>query len=406
MLQDCISLDLMQDSNREMITENRMAVKNCELTSEAINDYLGREIKSYGSYNLEPDKVYKVYRPRKELEKAIHQYNGLDLVDDHHPINGEKKNRHLTIGATGESATIDNAGKVLNTLFITDKSAIKDIELASKTNNQIGKRQLSCSYDYTPVFEKGVFNNKPYDLWIKDLKLDHVALVKEGRVANAMIADSNINLKGKNSMKEFIKSALKGIFGLETINDSQIEQVMLLNDAAKDNDPAEKKYEVKDTEHKKVEDSESEKEKDKEELERIKKMEKHEKEELKAKDKDCMAKDEEKDKECREKEIKDAVNSELKERIAVQNLCTQVIGKLSDSALALDKETLINDALKVKGLNIDNKSYEIKKAMLEAIAQTSQVHSNGKIKQFNDAKHSSSKFKYSAEDIKKLTGAK
>jgi hypothetical protein len=406
MFYDSIEIDLLNDGNREMLTENRMAIKNCVLTEATINDYLGKEIKGYKDAGLEPEKVYKVHRPLDEIEKVLLQYNGLDVIDDHHPMNGLKDNRKHAIGATGESATIDKY-KVLNTVFVTDKSAIRDIEMATKSGGQFGKRCLSCSYDYTPVFENGVFENKHYDLWIKDLKLDHVALVQEGRVQNAQIADSNNILKKVNYMKEFMKSALKGIFGVEAINDSQIEQVMLLNDKAKDN-------EYKETE--KAKDSESAEEKDKEELERIKKMEKHEKEEIKAKDKskDC-ADDEEseeekehkkaKDSESKEKEIKDAIHKELKEIRNIQSLCSKAIGgALSDSALNLDKEILLNDTLTKLGHKTESKSYEMQKVMLETLVNANMgVKTNKQHISFNDSKNTGTNaFVYTVDNLKKL----
>lgn len=411
MLFDSQELNI-QDTNREMITENRMAVKNCILTAEAVNDYLGKEIKGHLDQRLEPNKIYKVYRPKKELEKALAQYNGLDVVDDHHSIKGEKTNRHLTIGASGESATINAQGKVLNTLFITDKKAINDINNASQTHDSIGKRKLSCSYDYTPVFESGTFNNQKYDLWIKDLKLDHVALVKEGRVSDACIADSNIILKGENLVKD-LKNKLKNILDVE-LNDSQLKEIKMLFDSveyegkqklegkytyAKDTEKEELKAKDEEELKTKAKDNEKEKEKDEEELKRIKKMEQHEKEELKAKD-------EEEEEEKRKKEIKDAISKEIKEIRIIQDLCSKVIGgRLSDSALMLDKEELINDTLKTKGFDIENRSYNDKKIMIETISKTLQTtqQTSVKNKQINDSK--TTKFVYNADKIKKLIGA-
>ncbi len=418
MLFDSIEIDLLQDSNREMITENRMAIKNCTLTEATVNEYLGEEIKGYQEAGLLPYQRYKVYRPLAEIEKVLLQYNGLDVIDNHHSMNGMKDNRKFAVGATGESATLDG-NKVLNTVFITDRQAIIDIEMATKSRGQYGKRCLSCSYDYTPIFEKGVFGNKHYDVRIIDLKLDHVALVQEGRVQSAKIADSNHLLKGINMNFEVMKTALKGLFGIETVNDHQIEQLMVFSDKAKDEEHEKEKHvkdkKAKDKEHDEAEDSE---EKDKEELERIKKMEKHEKEEIKGKDKkakdkehkekDCMDSEEEKEKkEHHEKEIKDAITKELKEIRTIQSLCSKVIGgALSDTALALDKEVLLNDTLKTLKQNVEGKSYEMQKVMLETLANANISNTSNKQKiGFSDSNTTSSKsFVYTADDINKLGG--
>ncbi len=432
MLNDSVEIDLLNDSNREMLTDTRMAIKNCILTEATINEYLGKEIKGYQTAGLEADKLYKVYRPLDEIERVLLQYNGLDLIDDHHPMNGLKDNRKYTIGATGESASLDGT-KVLNTVFVTDKSAIRDIEMATKSRGQFGKRSLSCSYDYVPVFEQGVYDNKHYDVRIKDLKLDHVALVREGRVSSAMIADSN--LEKDSYMKEFLKSALKGIFSLENIDDSQVQQVMLLNDKAKDNleyegkSKIEGKYEYHKT--KKVDDDSAE-EKDKEELERIKKSEKHEKEEIKnakdkkAKDKHCAEdeeseeEDESKDKKSKDKkakdyeagkehvkEIKDAITRELRETREVQLMCSKAIGgALSDSALVMDKEILLNDTLVRLGHKTEGKAYDTQKAILEALIHANAHTSNRKFVHINDSKATNSSFVYTVDNLTKLGGNK
>lgn len=400
MLHDSIDL-VINDSNREMITPTRMAIKNCVLTEAIVNNYLGKEIKGYAQAGLKPDEIYGVYRPLEELEKALPQYNGLDAVDEHHSIAGEKTNRHLTIGATGESATIKDF-KVLNTVFVTDKDAIRDIELATKSRDQIGKRKLSCSYDYTPVFEKGVFRGKRYDVKIIDLKLDHVALVKEGRVETAGISDSIENLKGINFMNKLLKNALKGIFGLETIDDSQVEQVLFLADKAKDEEECKAKDNETEEKKEKVEDNEEE---NKKELERLKKGVEHEKAELKAKDNE-----EEKEKE--KAEMKDAINAEvkrqIKERTDIQLSCSKIIGRLSDSALSDDVEKLLNDTLVKCGLNIDNKSFEVKKIMLDTLVNSNvpnqKVNHNIKFNDTKSFKYNNSK--YSADELNKIIGVK
>lgn len=424
MFTDSLDFDLLSDgSNREMITENRMAIKNCPLTEATVNEYLGKEIKGWKEAGLNPEERYKVYRPLEELEKSLFQYNGMDVVDDHHPMYGLKDNRKYAIGATGESATIDGH-KVLNTIFITDKNAIRDIEMATKSRGQFGKRCLSCSYDYTPIFEKGVFQNKPYDIKIKDLKLDHIALVQEGRVQGAQIADSNHILKGINYMREFMKSALKGIFGIETINDSQIEQVMLLNDkhAAKEHNKYHEEKDCMDNEQH---------EKDKEELARIKKMKKHEEEELEGEEypEDKKHEDRMKDKEHEEhkdeededyaddkknrkhhnKAIKDAVATELKEIRNIQILCSKAIGgALSDSALELDKEVLLHDTLTKLGHEVEDKSYDIQKIMLETLIKANiGINKNNKYhNNIHDSKNTNDKSVYTMDNIKKLIGSK
>jgi hypothetical protein len=369
-----------------------MSVKNCILTEATINEYLGREIKNWENNKLNPEQIYKVYRPIEEIQKALNQYNGLDLVDEHHSINGEKTNRHLTIGHSGESAKIED-NKLYNTIFITDKEAIKEINLATKTHDQIGKRKLSCSYDYTPIYEKGVFMGKNYDVRIVDLVLDHVALVKEGRVTSAKINDSNNTVKG-NIMKDFVKNALKGIFGLETINDSQIEQVMLLADKASDNVD----YEGKPKEDDKSKNEETKKA----EKEALDKKAKDEEEQAK-KDKDLKDEEEKekKDKAEMEKSISDAVNREIKSRMNLHINCAKAlnISRLSDSAIQQDKDTLITDTLTKCGVNVKDKSFNDKMIMLETLVSAN-IGATAKKTNINDSRTINKNAMYTASDFK------
>jgi hypothetical protein len=513
MLYDSVDFDLISDSDREMLTDNRMAIKNCILTEATVNEYLGEEIKDYQKANLKPDQIYKVYRPLEEIQKVLAQYNGLDLIDDHHTMNGLKDNRKHAVGATGESAIIDGY-KVKNTVFITDKKALKDIEMATKSRGQFGKRCLSCSYDYTPVFEKGVFNNMAYDLKIKDLKLDHLALVEKGRVRSAMLSDSDKTFKKGNYMKELIKSTLKGIFGINAINDSQVEQVMLLNDKGGtsyshkgtshiggintegkymkemgnskrrvmkdeecDMDDEEmsreelmhmnkmkqnKNYHHADDEkdeeemddkryfrrkNKKSNDEEEEKEYNKKDkksddrkMMRNRADDEHEYEKEHTNDKRKRYNDEEEEYEKKEKKsddkkykksddeyyneygrgykanrrvvdkkaIKDAVNEEIRETRNIQNLCAKVRGHtLSDSALELDKEDLLNDTLQKLGYNVEYSPYDVQKIMIETLAHASfrtQNNNNKYYGNMNDSQNNSNKFVYTVENIKKLGG--
>ncbi len=60
-----------------------MHADDCVLTKTCVSEYWGREIPSWRELGLEPDKIYKVYRPAEEIEKSLGGMNGLPILDRH-----------------------------------------------------------------------------------------------------------------------------------------------------------------------------------------------------------------------------------------------------------------------------------------------------------------------------------
>ena len=66
-------------SNRTIDENGFLHVANNILSNAEISEYVGREILGYENLGLEPNKVYKIYRPADELEKSAHTFNNLPL---------------------------------------------------------------------------------------------------------------------------------------------------------------------------------------------------------------------------------------------------------------------------------------------------------------------------------------
>ena len=140
--------------------------------------YLGSQIDE----SLEPDKVYYVYRPAEELfsEEAIASFNAVPvpLVDDHTMI-GKDYTPAEQKGVDGVISNVRQSGDEL----IGDL-AIYSENMKDKINH--GKKDLSmgyfCSYDLTP----GEWNGQHYDAIQRDIRSNHVALVKDGRCGHSV----------------------------------------------------------------------------------------------------------------------------------------------------------------------------------------------------------------------------
>lgn len=149
-------------------------VRNNPLSKEGVFPYLGKQI----SGELEPNKIYKVYRPMSEISapETIESFDGIPLIDEHEMI--------------GEGWTdYDDrpAGGVVYHTYAKDGKLFGDIRIFSeqlKDEIKNGKKELSMGYScrYEPA--QGVFDGEFYDFIQRDLRGNHVALVNRGRMGS------------------------------------------------------------------------------------------------------------------------------------------------------------------------------------------------------------------------------
>lgn len=166
--------------------ENRfLRVDISPLTKEQVAPYLGREVPDYQRLGLDPNKLYHVYRPAAELSspETIASVNNIPIQLDHHLENPDNPPKSTRIGTTGEAAKWQ-APYLMNSLTFWDTHAIKLIE-----NNTM--RELSLGYAYTPIMKSGTFHGEKYDLVMKDIRANHLALVEQGRAGrDVLVMDS------------------------------------------------------------------------------------------------------------------------------------------------------------------------------------------------------------------------
>jgi hypothetical protein len=381
------------DTNRTEDGNRFLTITDCVLTAEAVNFYSGSQIAEREKYNLDIDKKYAIYRPLEEIEKAKESFNLLPLTDDHIPISPERPEQNKVLGTIGESCKIEN-GQLLNTVAIWNGKGKQYIEDADQ-GKMGGKKDLSCGYAYTLIKESGIFDGQPYDFKMVDLRGNHVALVEEGRVSGAMIADSN-NFKEERIVKK--QSAMSMLIS-RLMGDSKAkdnEQKMKDNaelvksmkeiagkDAAEFEGGQDEKGKTIMEMASKLHDMESEEAEDEEESEAEAKRE----EELKKKKAEDMEEPiaaktikevEKSNKQAAEDSlafdslVNKKVEESLKRHSKIVSLCKNVAGQLSDN-LAMDSnlDNIINETLKLKGVDYKGKSEEAKLAMLEVLATQS-----------------------------------
>jgi hypothetical protein len=225
---------LANDSARRVDENGFLHVDVSTLTKAAVNPYYGREIPEWESLGLEPDNIYQVLRPADELEKAVDTFNGLPILIKHKEDSALDPQKALRVGTTGTSAVWDEP-YIVNAIVFHDATAIALIE-----SNQ--QKELSAGYRYEAVIEKGTFEGQAYDLRMKNIRGNHIALVEEGRAGtDVVVADGSPFLRGMvMSVKEKAKALAKLLSGKgllakdEAIAADEIEKAMDAEEKPKD----------------------------------------------------------------------------------------------------------------------------------------------------------------------------
>ena len=171
-------------------------------------EYLGSEIMdadgTVDGVKVEKDKIYKVYLPIEELEKAKDTFNLKPITDDHTWLGVEGEDaKDYQQGMTGEKSFIED-GMLYVPLVFTGKEIIDDVEN--------GKVELSASY--TNSLEKS--DSPEYDFIARDYAGNHIALVDRGRCgSNVRVLNSKINKQEDLMPKKVKNEAILRVNGKE-----------------------------------------------------------------------------------------------------------------------------------------------------------------------------------------------
>lgn len=158
-------------------------VSTSNITKEQVVPYVGDTIPGWQELGLKPKAIYQIYRPAEEIEKAVDTFNGLPLSLDHWEMDAANMPKDKIVGSLGTDAAFD-APYLTNSLTVTDADAIKRI-------NSGEFRDLSAGYLCDVVMQDGIFDGKHYDGVMKNIRGNHVALVREGRAGHDVrVADS------------------------------------------------------------------------------------------------------------------------------------------------------------------------------------------------------------------------
>lgn len=187
-LQDNVKLS----SQRSYTDEGFLTVPAC-ISRTGIQEYTAKEM---NLKDVDPKKIIRVYRPEEEVfsEKSLQSFANKPITNDHPPVLVDTNNaKKYTVGLSGMKVVKE--GNFANThITVTDGKAIKDIES--------GKCQLSNGYIADIEWVEGISpDGEPYDAIQRNIKGNHIAIVKLGRAGTACrVADNKPNLGDEVNM--------------------------------------------------------------------------------------------------------------------------------------------------------------------------------------------------------------
>ena len=176
---DYFAPDFKESLSKRHKDDNKfLRVDISPFTKEQVAPYHGEEIPGYERLGLDPQKTYYVYRPASELSKpeTIASINSIPIQLEHHIENPDDPATDTRIGTTGEKAKWE-APYLYNSLTFWESRAISLIESGTM-------RELSLGYAFDPVKKSGVFKGQKYDLVMRNIRANHLALVEQGRAGH------------------------------------------------------------------------------------------------------------------------------------------------------------------------------------------------------------------------------
>ena len=209
------------DTARTYDENGYLHVSTSNITKEQVVPYVGDTIPGWQELGLKPKAIYQIYRPASEIEKAAETFNGLPLSLDHWEMDADNLPKDKIVGSLGTDAAFD-APYLTNSLTVTDADAIAKIKTGEF-------RDLSAGYLCDVVMESGIFDGKHYDGVMKNIRGNHVALVREGRAGHDVrVADSapegGDNME--NAWKSLFFDLTKALNGGDTVEEIKEEKIV------------------------------------------------------------------------------------------------------------------------------------------------------------------------------------
>lgn len=151
-------------------------IKGNPISKVGVFPYSGAQI---GHPDLDPNKIYKVYRPEVELsdEKTINSFKLLPFTDEHAMLGSEDEGL-----MPAEQKGIH--GVIGQDVYFEDGYLKANLKIFSQKVNDLiekGKKELSIGYRCIYDMVSGIYDGQAYDAIQRQIRGNHLALVEEGR---------------------------------------------------------------------------------------------------------------------------------------------------------------------------------------------------------------------------------
>lgn len=316
-----------RQSVRTFDADGIMHVARTPISKANVCKYQGREIPMAEELGLDPDKWYNVYRDPAELAKGAETFNNKPILSTHKAFSTETPPKELIVGMTGDDAAFDFP-YLYNSMSIFDGKQQAGIESDKH-------REISSSYYWTPDLTPGVSpEGDEYDIVMRDLICNHVAIVPDGRAGNDVLVYDHkpTGYKIMTKLEKFWQKILPKL-----ANDADPDALKKeLDDAVDDEDPESDKE--KDKREKDEKDKAKKKDKPAEDSDKEEKIKALEAELAKIKE---TAEDAEEKADEKVKAAMDSLRTEHKALREAERICAPYVGTLAcDSAEELFRATL------------------------------------------------------------------
>lgn len=181
-------LEIFQDETSAMDekvldSNGWIEIKRNPISRAGVFPYSGRQL---GLQGPEADRIFRVFRPPEELssQECIDSFKLLPWVDEHDMLGPVAKE---TLGKAKDTDEKGIGGVIGEDVFYDENENILFANIKAFSGNlaaliAAGKKELSagylCRYEMTP----GVWNGLQYDAIQRNIRGNHLALVKEGRM--------------------------------------------------------------------------------------------------------------------------------------------------------------------------------------------------------------------------------
>lgn len=166
---------------RTIDSNGHLHVPNCRVTKASVDKYLGTETGGSSVRGFHAMDMISIYRDEKELIKSLSSFDTVPLMVEHVITTADDPKKDLLVGAATNPRW--EAPYVIMDLTIWDQAGIDLIESKEQAELSAG---YSRDLDWTPGKSP---DGLQFDARMFNIKCNHVALVRKGRVDGAVVAD-------------------------------------------------------------------------------------------------------------------------------------------------------------------------------------------------------------------------